>query len=122
MNMVKFLNVTLLRNSMEKERELKKIKVFDNLLWTSLISAIIFIFSASFIFSDFIISSIALIFGSLSMIAFFISILIFYFGILFFMLKNKDYSLFFFSIIIPIIALLSYFTILRKKFKQGDFK
>lgn len=116
MNVVKFLNVTLLRNSMEKEEEGLKIKVFDNLLWASLISAIVFIISV------FINSPWTWIFVSLSMLAFFISLMIFYFGVLFFMLANKDYSLFFFSIIIPIIAMISYFTILRKKFKKGDYK
>ena len=95
---------------------LKKIKFYDTLLWTFLISLslyiILFFLGLSGIFSDWI-------FGLLGLI-FLFSFIIFYIGMLYWMILTKNYLLLFLSIFIGLITIPFYFGRMRKKyFKQG---
>ena len=91
------------------EKGLKKLRFFDGLLWTILISFVLtwlffFLGASMFLYT-------------LPFIVFSISSIIFTVGILYLLFKNKHYLLFFLSIFLPI-KIVCYLTVLRKEFKE----
>ncbi len=93
---------------------MNKLKFYDLLLWTVLISLFLFIIS---IYAN---SNSIFILGFL--VIFIISQLIFSFSMYYFMFKTKNYILLIIGIVLWPSTIIFYLTIMRNKFKEGRQK
>jgi hypothetical protein len=94
------------------ENGLKKIKFYDRVLWTILISFVVSLVLAFSGFSGwlFILLLLVFVFSSLT----------FFFGMLYWMILTKNYLLLFLSFFMGFITILFYFGRMRKKyFREG---
>ncbi len=92
---------------------LKKIKFYDRVLWTVLISFVLFVV---FAFTD------STFLFMLFLLVFIISQATLVFGMYYWMFKTKNYLLLVLSIFIWMITILFYLISLRKKFKGGKYQ